>query len=167
LSTRSLKSPRRARGREPSGPYIHDRRQHNERLNTLTNPKRQTETSGTHADILPDLRVIQYTYPLIEASRTIHHVTSLDDRRRYARVQSFPNTAPSQPFSSLTAVELAHSHRSLTAVQIPHSGCPSQPSMAVCTFFLQPMGWSDLSGILCLYNVGIIIMGRLSQHGVN
>jgi hypothetical protein len=67
-------------------------RQHNERLNTLTNPKRRTETSETNADILPDLRVIQYTYPLIEASQTLHHVTSLDYGRRYARVQSFPNT---------------------------------------------------------------------------
>jgi hypothetical protein len=57
----------------------------------MTNPKRRTETSGTHADMLPDLRVIQYTYPLIEASRTLHHVTSLDDLRRYARVQSFPH----------------------------------------------------------------------------
>jgi hypothetical protein len=35
-------------------------REHNERLTTLKNLKRQTETSGTHADILPDLRVIQY-----------------------------------------------------------------------------------------------------------
>jgi hypothetical protein len=40
--------------------YMTVGRQHNERLNTLTNPKRRTETSGTHADILPDLRVIQY-----------------------------------------------------------------------------------------------------------
>jgi hypothetical protein len=72
--------------------YMTVGRQHNERSNTLTTPKRRRKTSGTYADILPDLRVIQYTYPLIEASRVIHHVTSLDDRRRYARVQSFPNT---------------------------------------------------------------------------
>jgi hypothetical protein len=71
--------------------YMTVGRQHNERLNTPTNLKRRTETSGTHADILPGLRVIQCTYPLIEASRTIHHVASLDDRPRYARVQSFPN----------------------------------------------------------------------------
>jgi hypothetical protein len=62
--------------------YMTVGRQHNERLNTLTNPKRRIVTSRTHADILPGLRVIQYTYPLIEASRTLHHVTSLDDRRR-------------------------------------------------------------------------------------
>jgi hypothetical protein len=62
--------------------YMTVGRQHNERLNTLTNQKRQTVTPRTHADILPGLRVIQDTYPLIEASRTLHHVTSLDDRRR-------------------------------------------------------------------------------------
>jgi hypothetical protein len=72
--------------------YMTVGRQHNERPNTLTNLKRRTETSGTHADILSDLRVIQNPYPLIEASRIIPHVTSLDEWRRYARVQSFPNT---------------------------------------------------------------------------
>jgi hypothetical protein len=120
LSTRSLKTPKepslvpiRLVGGSPPGfrdgwarankepesgnlavlTYMTVGRQHNERLNTLTNTKRRTETFGTHADILPDLRVIQYTYPLIEASRTLHHVESLDDRSRYARVQSFPNTS--------------------------------------------------------------------------
>jgi hypothetical protein len=80
-------------------------RQHNERLNTRTNPKRRTETSGSHADILPDLRVIQYPYPLIEASRTIRHVTSLDDRSRHARVQSFPNTNDEIPTTGRQARE--------------------------------------------------------------
>jgi hypothetical protein len=87
------KTPQRARKRECNGPYMYMTvgRQHNERLNTPTNRKRRTVTSRTHADILPGLRVIQYTYPLIEASRTLHHVTSLDDRRSASRVQSFPN----------------------------------------------------------------------------
>jgi hypothetical protein len=120
LSTRSLKTPKetslvpiRLVGGSPPGfrggwarankepesgnlavlIYMTVGRQHNERLNTPTNTKRRTETFGTHADILPDLRVIQYTYPLIEASRTLHHVASLDDWSRYTRVQSFPNTS--------------------------------------------------------------------------
>jgi hypothetical protein len=118
----------------------------------VTNPNRRTETSGTQADILPDLRVIEYTYRLIEASRTVHHVASLDDRRRYARVQSFPQLLGCGWCKYWISSKLlnnwnleASAQESCHAAKAPVASCRESLERLVAAVTARPMDTSQLA----------------------